>query len=198
MLTREEIRREAEEAAMSPVAMRLITAEEFALRPDPVDGSKEELVRGEIETMPPTKGRHGLVQGLTYWLLQNFVKPNRLGWVVVESGVVLDRDPDTVRGPDVSFYSLGRHPQPPEDYFEIPPDLAAEVLSPDDRPGRVRDKIAQYLASGVKLVWLVDPETQSVTVYAGTLPGHKLSDTDTLDGGDVLPGFTARIADFFA
>src|SRR5205823_901483 len=157
-------------------------------RPQPADGSKEELVRGEIETMPPPKLRHGYVQGNVYWLLQNFVKPKGLGWVIVESGVILDRDPDTVRGPDVFFYSNSRLAALPEEYGEIPPDLVVEVLSPDDRPGKVRDKIAQYLAAGVKLVWLADPAARTVTVYAGTLPGTKLGESDTLDGRDALPG----------
>ena len=182
---------------MSSVVVHLMTAEEFARRPQPADGSKEELVRGEIEKMPPTKGIHGIVQLRFGRLIGNFADEHRLGWVVTESGVVLDRDPDTVRGPDVSFYSNARQPNPPEAYFEIPPDLVVEVLSPDDRPGKVRDKIAQYLASGVKLVWVADPQTRSVTVYPGTLPGSKLSESDTLDGGTVLAGFTARVADFF-
>lgn len=200
MLTRDGTHCE-KEAAMSAVAtnpaIKLMTAEEFARRPEPADGSKEELVRGEIETMPPTKGRHGFVQVRFARIIGNFVDEHRLGWVVTESGVILDRDPDTVRGPDVSYYSLARHPQPPGDYFAIPPDLAVEVLSPDDRPGRVRDKIAQYVAAGVVLVWLADPEARTVTVYTGTLPGTKLGEADTIDGGTVLPGFTARVADFF-
>jgi Uma2 family endonuclease len=182
---------------LSNATVKLMTAEEFARRPEPADGSKEELVRGEIETMPPTRVRHGHVQGNAYMLLKSFVKSRDLGWVVVESGVILDRDPDTVRGPDVSFWRKERMPELPEHYGEIPPDLVVAVLSPGDRPGRVRDKVTQYLASGVKLVWLVDPETRTVTVYAGKLPGAKLGETDSLDGGEVLPGFTARVSDLF-
>lgn len=182
---------------MSSVAIQLMTAEEFARRPQPADGSKEELVRGEIEIIPPPKTRHGYVQGKVYWLLQNFVHQKGLGWVILESGVILDRDPDTVRGPDVFYFSKKRLPELPSDYAELPPDLAVEVLSPDDRPGKVRDKVSQYLASGVKLVWLVDPQSRTATVYAGKLPGKKLGESDTIDGGRVLPSFTARVADFF-
>ena len=182
---------------MSAVATKLITAEEFAKMPNPADGSKQELVKGEIETMPPPKGRHGLVQGEIYAILRDFVKPKKLGWVVVESGSVIETDPDTVRGPDVSYYSISRHPQRPDGYFEIPPDLAVEVLSPDDRRSKVREKIREYVAAGVGLIWLVDPEDHTVMVYNGTLRGIQLDEADTIDGGNVLPGFSCHVAEFF-
>lgn len=183
---------------MSTTTVKLITAEEFGKMPEPIDGSKEELVKGVIVTMPPPKARHGIVQLQIGVLLKNFVTPRRLGWVVVESGTVLERDPDTVRGPDVAFYSITRQPAPPEDYFEIPPDLAVEVLSPDDRRVKVREKIRQYVAAGVKLVWLVDPDLRIVTVYRGSLRGVEHDETDTIDGADGLPGFTCTVADFFS
>ena len=182
---------------MATVATRLITAEEFGRMAEPIDGSKQELVKGEIEEMPPPKARHGMVQLEIGTLLRNFVKPRKLGWVVTESGTILERDPDTVRGPDVSFYSISRQPLPPEDYFEIPPDLVVEVLSPDDRRKKVRAKIAEYLTSGVRLVWLVDPEAHTVMVYCGNTRGVEYAENDTLDGGDVLPGFTCPVADVF-
>ena len=186
-----------EKSNMSAVITRTITAEEFARMPNPADGSKQELVKGEIFEMPPVKGRHGIIQLEIGSILRAHVKPKRLGWVAVESGTILERDPDTVRGPDVSFYSIARQPQMPEDYFEIPPDLAVEVLSPDDRRKKVREKIAEYVDSGVRLIWLVDPDAQTVTVYNGSQRGVEYIETDTLDGGDVLPGFTCPVADFF-
>ncbi len=183
---------------MSMVASRLVTAEEFARMPEPADGTKQELVKGEVVEMPPVKGRHGIVASRIDRKLGNFVDERRLGWVAVESGTRLEHDPDTVRGPDVSFYSMARQPEMPEGYFEIPPDLAVEVLSPDDRRKKVREKVAEYIANGVRLVWVVDPEAQTVMVYAGTTRGVEYGDTDTLDGGDVLPGFACPVADFFA
>jgi len=185
---------------MSTVAAKLITAEEFGAMEDPIDGSKQELVRGEIVTMPPPKGRHGYVQGEICARIRDVVKPKKLGWVLVESGVVLERDPDTVRGPDVSFYSITRHPSRPDDYFEIPPDLVVEVLSPDDRRREVMDKIREYLANGVRLVWLVnpDPEVLTVTVYRGTEPGVIFEESDTITGGDVLPEFSCQVGAFFS
>jgi Uma2 family endonuclease len=124
-------------------ATKRITAEEFAALPNLLDGSKLEFVRGEIVTMPPPKVVHGIVQVNIAILLGQFVKPVRLGWIVTESGVVLVRDPDTDRGPDVAFYIIQRQPTPPEDYFEILPDLAIEIRPPGDRPGHMREKVRE-------------------------------------------------------
>ena len=182
---------------MSAVLTKPITAEEFARMPNPVNGARQELVRGEIIEMPPPQGRHGYLQVEFAAILRQFVKPNKLGWIVTESGTILERDPDTVRGPDVSFYSIGRRPDPPDAYFDIPPDLAVEILSPSARCKQVREKIAEYLAMGVRTVWLVDPDANTITVYAGTMRGVEYGPADTIDAGDVIPGFTARVAEFF-
>ena len=103
-----------------------------------------------------------------------------------------------MRGPDVAFWSITRQPALPADYFEIPPDIAVEVLSPDDRRKDVREKVKDYLTHGVRLVWLVDPETRTVTIYQGSLRGTELDESDTLTGGDVLPDFSCKVADLFA
>jgi Uma2 family endonuclease len=173
-----------------------MTIAEFERLPDLPDGSKLELVRGEVLSSPPSKARHGLCCLRVGTILGNFVYPARLGWVTSNGvGVVLERDPDTVRGPDVAFWSIARQPEIPDGYFQIPPDLAVEVLSPDDRRIDVRAKIKQYLFHSVRLVWLVDPEARTVTVYRGTMRGDELGDEDTLDAGDVLPGFSCKVAD---
>ncbi len=183
---------------MSPVMTQLITAEEFARMPDPADGSKQELVKGEIETMPPPQGHHGYLQTEFAAILREFVKPNKLGWIVTESGTILERDPDTVRGPDVSFYSILRWPKRPTAYFDIAPDLAIEILSPSDRRKKVREKIEGYISTGVRQVWLVDPDAETITVYAGSMRGLEYGASDTLDGGVVLPGFSCPVAEFFS
>jgi Uma2 family endonuclease len=182
---------------MSSLLTPLLTAEEFGRLPDPPDGSKQELVKGVIVTMPPPKAIHGIVQAEIAALLRDVIRPKRLGWIVTESGAVLDRDPDTVRGPDVAFYSIARQPTVPDDYFEIAPDLAVEVLSPDDRRSRVRAKIREYIDAGVRLVWLVDPETRTVLEYRGSLRGTEYDEADTITGADVLPDFSCRVADLF-
>jgi Uma2 family endonuclease len=183
---------------MTTTTRRLITAEEFARMPDPPDGSSIELVRGEIVQMPPPKGKHGVCCSQIVWLLKNYVTHAKLGWVTAnDAGVLLERDPATVRGPDVAFWSIARQPAIPDGYFEIPPDLAVEVLSPDDRRGDVRAKIKQYIFYGVPLIWLVDPEMRTVLVYRGTPRGGELDEEDTLDGGEVLPGFACKVAELF-
>jgi len=182
---------------MPRVLNKLLTAEEFAALPESQDGSKEELLRGEVITMPPPKYRHGLIQIQIAYLLKCFVAPRKLGWIAAESGVVMERDPDTVFGPDVAFCSIARHPERPENYLDIPPDLVVEVLSPDDRRKDVREKIKDYVKGGVKIVWLVDPEVRTVTVYAGSLRGTELDETETITGGDVLPEFACKVAEFF-
>lgn len=182
---------------MSALATKLITAEEFAEMPDPDDGSKQELVRGEIVTMPPTKQKHGFAQFRIGWLLMNAVEPNRLGWVGGESGVVTERDPDTVRGPDVYFFSRTRFPQRPEGWADAGPDIVVEILSPSNRRNAMRAKVGEYLAAGSSIVWVVDPDSKTVMVYTGNLRGVELGETDTITGGDVLPNFSCQVAEFF-
>lgn len=183
---------------MSALATKLITAEEFAEMPDPEDGSKQELVRGEIVTMPPTKQSHGLVQAQIVWLLKNAVMPNRLGWVGSESGVITERDPDTVRGPDVYFFKRSRFPERPSGWTDGAPDLAVEILSPSNRRNEMRAKVAEYLTAGSKIVWVVDPESKTMMVYTGNLRGVELGESDIVTGGDVLPEFSCKIDEFFS
>ena len=183
---------------MTATLPSLLTAAEFAELPNPADGSRQELVRGRVIQIPPPKGRHGQVQLEIGARLREVVKPQRLGWVVTEAGVLIVTNPDTVRGPDVSFYSIARHPAPPDDYFDIPPDLAVEILSPDDRRSAVLAKIRECVTAGVAVVWLVDPDANVVTVYTGTMRGVEHHAGDTLDGGAVLPGFACPVSDLFA
>jgi Uma2 family endonuclease len=183
---------------MSAVTQKLITAEEFMSVPDPPDGSKQELVRGVIVTMPPPKGRHGVCCMSTGYIVYGFVSANRLGHVTCnDAGFVSERAPDTVRGPDVAYWSIQRVPEVPEGYFEVPPDLAIEVVSPSDTHVRLQEKVRHYLKHGVRMVWLIDPELRIVTVYRTTNEARTLEETDTLGGEDVLPGFSCPVARFF-
>ena len=175
-----------------------ITAEEFARILEPIDGSQLELVRGEVIDMSRTQAEHGIVQFKIAWLLMNVVIPNKLGWVLGESGVIVESDPDTLRGPDVFFCSRETFPERPSGYLKTPPaDLVVEVLSPNDRRSEVRDKIREYIDAGVPIVWLVDPDDQTVMVYTGTMRGIEYGPTDTVDGGTVLPGFHCAVSEFF-
>lgn len=184
---------------MTTTAVKLITAAEFARMPDPPDGSKEELVQGVIITMPAPGFRHGVCQSNIAFLLQAYTRSNRNGRVTVESGLQTEFDPDTVRGPDVAFWSAERLPldQMPEVYPDVAADLVVEIQSPSSRRQTTQDKIREYLDRGVRMIWVVDPEVRTVTVYRQPGEGRLLWQDATLRGEDVLAGFQCRVAEFF-
>ena len=183
---------------MSTVATKPMTAEEFFLTEEFEDG-KYELVRGKIEFMPPPGIRHGEVQGLVYFSIKSYLLTHLIGRVVTESGAITERDPDSVRGPDVSFYSAARLPFGVEviAYHDLPPDLCVEVRSPSDSKSGLRAKAHEYLAGGVKLVWIVDPKDSTVTVYDDQLKSTVLEAGAILTAESVLPGFRCAVSDFF-
>ncbi len=182
------------------VATPLLTVEEFARRPEPQDGSREELVRGKVVTMPPPRFRHGRIQFRIGYLIQTFLDKHPIGQVVCETGVVTHRDPDSVRGPDVAYWSVERLPLDPEIelYPDVAADLCVEVLSRDERPKRVQQKLREYFACGVRMVWLIDPEARTATVFREPTEGRLLCEDARLSGEDVLPGFECRVAELFA
>ena len=158
-----------------------------------------ELVRGELRTMIPPGFEHGRVAMNLTAPIANHVQSNRLGTVVAaETGFLLSRDPDTVRAPDIAFLRATRPSGPQRGYYPGAPDLAVEVLSPDDRPGYVRDKVAEWLESGTLAVWVVDPRARTVTVHEPGLPPAVFGEADAVPGGDLLPGFELAVRDVFA
>lgn len=177
---------------------QLLTLDEFLALDWPEDGRKRELVRGEIVEVPMPGGPHNRIAGRLYNLLFAFAD-ERLGAVFTDGmGYVLDPASPTYRVPDVSFVADERIP--PEGIPEIwyfPPDLAVEVVSPSDRKREVEAKVRDYRAAGVRLVWVVWTETQTVTVHLLDAEPRTLTADDTLDGGDVLPGFTVPVATLF-
>lgn len=186
---------------MTPTAPpKLLTAEEFGRLPDPPDGSREELVRGEVITMPPPNFGHGKIQAKVSRLLGNFIDANNLGHIVTECGVKTESDPDTVRGPDVSYWSYRRIAPDalPDVYPDVLPDLVVEVRSPGQSRRKLREKASEYLVNGASLIWIVDPEDRSVTVYRQPDEGRELGENATLGGEDVLPGFSCKVAELFA
>jgi Uma2 family endonuclease len=186
---------------MATVADKPITAEEFAQMPPPPDGSKQELVRGVIVTMPPPGFEHGVCQVRVANLLDTHThaRKNKQGSVTAETGLVTEKDPDTVRGAAVSFWSVERLPldQRPQGYPEVAADLCVEILSPKKRLKKIKEKIREYFARGVRMVWVVDPEDHTVTVYRSPDEGRLLHESATLLGDDVLPGFSCRVSEFF-
>lgn len=179
------------------VATKLMTAEELETMPD--DGSKYELVRGELILMRPTGFEHAEISFLLGTELNNFVRPRGLGVVGGEGGFVLEQRPDTVRAPDVFFVRAERVPrgEAAQHFVLEAPDLAIEVRSPSDT---MRDLIAKadaYLAAGSSLVWVFDTRTRTVVVKTPDGQAVTLGIEDELDGGDVLPGFRLAVAAVF-
>jgi Uma2 family endonuclease len=180
--------------------LSLMTADEFydfVERPENRARSFE-LVRGEvIEVSRPTR-IHGRVCINTGFELEKYARKRKKGYVVSnDSGVILENDPDTVRGPDVAWYEdVFDFEALPKKWGDIPPRLAVEVLSPNDTARYITEKITDYLDNGVELVWVIEPEMRSVTIYSKT-GIKKLTEKDTLTGNDVLPGFRCKVADLF-
>jgi len=184
--------------AYSEERTRLWTADELLAMPH--DGRRHELVRGELRTMTPAGGQHGLV---IMWLairLGGYVDERALGVLFSpDTGFVLSSDPDTVRAPDISFLSTARIPPGgigPK-YPRLTPDLAVEVLSPDDTVFEVEEKVEEYLTTGARRVWVINPKRRTATVYQPGTPARVLAAEDVLDGGDVVPGFACRVAELF-
>jgi Uma2 family endonuclease len=156
------------------------------------------LIRGELIEMAPAGGAHGEIAAGIIGRLWAHVTENKLGRVYTsETGFVLAREPDVVHGPDAAVVRSERVPARQRGFYEVAPDLTVEVMSPDDSYHYVHGKVMEYLEAGVRLVWVVDPERQTITVYQADRSGQILTIDDALDGGDVLPGFTVPVARIF-
>ncbi len=159
-----------------------------------------ELIEGEIRPMPPTGFEHGSIENLIGARLRLFAEQYQRGRVAVgEVGIYTRRNPDTVRGADVVFISNERYAQQQsEGYLDVAPDLVVEVISPEDRWSGVMKKLEEYFDIGVRLVWVVDPGTRRVYAYRSLTDVRHFTESDTLPGDDVLPGFSLPIAEIFA
>lgn len=183
---------------MTTTETRLLTAEDLLRLYG--EGVRGELIRGVLcETMAAGQ-RHGKIVLKLGAALTNFVDPQELGTLVgSDSGVLIERDPDTVREPDIAFTSAERLPLGEEldGYAEVVPDLVIEVASPSDSRREVNDKAEMWLRHGVRLVWAVHPDTRTVDVHRPDAPVAILDEDDALDGLDVLPGFTCPLGPVF-
>ncbi len=179
-----------------PTTKPLITAD-FLLRTP--DLGRCELVCGELIRMPFAGYEHGAVISNVAGLLGTFVSQAGLGQVVgAGTGFHIAHDPDTVRAPDVAFVAADRLPSPePKGFFPGPPDLAVEVVSPDDRDSEVQAKVKSWLDAGCQIVWLVDPRRQTVQVFQSRSEARVLGLSDRLSGEPLLPGFSLAVAEIF-
>ena len=145
--------------------------------------------------MPPPQFEHGRVSANLVLILGLHIRANRLGRICTESGYHLESDPDTVLGPDVSFVSNDRDLHV-DGYYPGPPDLAIEVLSPGDRKSYVERKVAIWLETGTRSVWLVNPRRRTVEVISSLSDRRTLHETDELVD-DTVPGFRVKVSEIF-
>ncbi|CAN5795505.1 Uma2 family endonuclease [soil metagenome] len=179
-------------------AQTLITAEEYNQLPDP--GFPTELVQGRVVKMTVPGPRHGQVCCKATRIVGNYVEEHDLGHVVSnDSGIITERDPDTVRGADVAFYSYARYPKGPlpKNYTPAVPELVFEVRSPSDRWAKVVKKVAEYLDAGVLVVCVLDPEAQTAHLYAADEPVQVLSKDQELSIPEILGEFRVLVGRFF-
>ncbi len=180
------------------VGTKLITADEL-LQLD-AKGVRGELIRGVLCETMPAGHEHGRVVINLGAELRNFVKPRKLGSLTAsDSGVWLERNPDTVREPDIAYFSAEKMPQGVRvtGYAEVAPDLVVEVVSPNNTIVEVNDKALMWLSYGVGLVWVVHPDSRTVDVYRSGEAATTLTEDDSLDGLDVLPGFACGVSEVF-
>jgi Uma2 family endonuclease len=177
---------------------RLMTADELWRLPS--DDRRHELVKGELTTMAPAGFEHGVVINRLAFLLTGHVDKCGLGVITgAETGFLLSQKPDTVRAPDIGFVGMRRVRSAgrTEKFWNGAPDLAVEILSPSDTLDSAESKVDDYLLAGTALVWVVNPRRQTVMTYRANRPPQLLAADQKLDGEDVVPGFSATIAEIF-
>ena len=159
-----------------------------------------ELVRGELFMMTPSGFEHGRIVARLSARLASFVERQALGTVIgAETGFQIAHDPDTVRAPDVAFVRADRVPdEPTTGFFHGAPDLAVEVLSPNDRASDLFAKVQDWLGAGCRAVWVVDPVTHTVSVYRSPSEVVVCGVSEQVTGDDVVPDFTLPVAEIFA
>lgn len=187
---------------MATVAHKLMTAEEFydfVNHPDNRDRIFN-LVRGEAVEMTKPGKFHGFVCGNIAFVLGLFARQRKRGYVCTnDTGLVVERNPDTVRGPDILFFDDAKSSaQIDRKFGETPPLLAVEVLSPHDSHGKLMRRVDQQLRFGTPLIWVVDPEAENVTIHRPDQAPCLVESGDEITGEDVIPDLRCLVSDFFA
>ncbi|MGH7477408.1 MAG: Uma2 family endonuclease [Longimicrobiales bacterium] len=184
--------------AVQPQDQRRYTIEEFEQLPEE-DLHKLELVRGKLVREPRPGIPHARAQVVLGHLLESYVRPHRLGYVLSDVGVIIEREPGTVRGPDLAFVRKDRFPYglPERGFAGFVPDLCVEIVSPSNTRREIAEKVDEYLAGGARLVWAVDPRLRTVTEHRSGAPVRALTSADELTGHDALPGFRIRVSELF-
>ncbi len=179
---------------MTTAKPKLLTADDL-LRLDS-QGVRGELIRGVLHETMPAGVKHGKIAMLLGSKFVTHVVPAGLGHVFgSDSGVLLERNPDTVREPDLAYVSAERLPLDADvdGYCPVAPDLVVEIKSPSDSEREVDDKATMWLSHGVRMALVINPETGTIRVRQPNLPAVILAMDDTLDVGEVLPGFSCSV-----
>lgn len=183
---------------MPTLPKRKLTAEEFAALP--LEGLRSELIEGEIHTMPPAFEDHGEITRRLSVILGSYVIAQQMGKLyAAETGFLIARNPDTVRAHDIGFILRERllSPRSEPRWVPIIPDLVVEVASSGDRLLEVRQKAAMWLDAGVRMVWVVLPGERAIEIHRSGEPVVRLDEGATLDGADIVPGFSTSVATIF-
>lgn len=160
-----------------------------------IPGKQVELVRGQLVVREPPGTRHGAIAANLAYYLGAFVRRHSLGIVCAQdTGFKIGSAPDTVRAPDVAVLvrdKAGRIPN--QGYAELAPDLLAEIVSPSEAPHEVLAKVAEWLAAGTRLIWVIDPAREEACIYRRDGSLRVVTKCESLDGEDVVPGFTCSL-----
>ena len=182
---------------MTTTETKLITADELLAMPR--DGNRYELIRGVLIRKMPTGEHHGVTTALISYFITQYTFDTGYGATRAgEPGYRLDREPDTVRAPDVAWFSPERIPAPgTEGYPELAPDVVIEVKSPSNSNPEMAAKARMWLSYGSRMAVVADPRHSTFTVYLPDVEPVVLSEDDVFDGGDVMPGFSCPVWRFF-
>jgi Uma2 family endonuclease len=161
---------------------------------------RADLVRGRVVREPPAGSEHGSIGAGLAARIWACAREAGLGEVfAAETGFILFRDPPTVRAPDVAFVARERIPEAglPRGFFPGAPDLAVEIVSPSNTPLEIREKVADFLAAGSRVIWVVEPRSRTITVHRPDRPPRTLAEDEELDGEEVVRGLNLRVRDVF-
>ncbi len=202
------------------VTTQRMTFADLMAQPD--DGYLHELVRGEIVRMPPPRTGHGYVEAALIEAIGRYLydRALTLDWQEMQGRKARDKlvgrlmsgeagvrfslpdDPDQTRGLDVGYLSpeqVARLEDTPDDeYIREMPVLVAEVISSSETADYINEKVTDYLAAGARLVWLLYPRTRTAMVLRADGTGNTIPADGSLDGEDILPGFTEPLFNIFA
>ena len=187
-----------EKMTQMSITQSLLTAEDLLAMPH--GEGRYELVCGELLTMSPASFEHGLITMELAASLQTFVKKNKLGRVfAAETGFLIQQNPDTVRAPDIAFVTTQKFSRSARKtgYWPGVPDLAVEVVSPNDLWTNVQSKALMWIEAGTSLVWIVDPRQKQITVFESLDKITAFKSDQTLKAPDLLPGFSLLVGEIF-